>query len=268
MGEDPSFRTDLYRGTARDYDRFRLPYPPSLVDDLRSRARLNGTGRLLDLACGTGQVAFALCGDFDAVTALDQEPGSVALGQAKADASGLTHIRWQVATAEEAETDGPFDMIAIGNAFHRLRRQRVAERALSWLRSGGYVALLWGGNPTEGSSDWQEALRAVIADWLHRTGDRLPADWEEAMARDPHEQILRRAGFSYEGSHDFDLRNVWTIETLTGYLYSTSILSRQALGDLAPSFEEDLSERILRCRPNGRMEQDVRFSYQLAHKPG
>ncbi|HUY22950.1 MAG TPA: class I SAM-dependent methyltransferase [Acidimicrobiales bacterium] len=267
MSEDPSFRTDLYQGTARDYDSFRLPYPPSLVDDLRSRARLTGTGRLLDLACGTGQIAFALCAEFDEITALDQEPGSVAFGQAKAEALRLAHIRWQVGTAEEADVPGPFDMVAIGNAFHRLRRQRVAERALSWLRSGGYVALLWGGNPSEGASDWQEVLRAVMVDWLGRTGDRLPADWEEAMARDPHEQVLSRVGFNYEGSHDFAVRHVWTIETLTGYLYSTSILSRQALGDLAHSFENDLSDRILRCHPNGRLEQDVRFSYQLAQKP-
>jgi hypothetical protein len=87
------------------------------------------------------------------------------------------------------------------------------------------------------------------------------------MARDSHEQVLRRVGFSYEGSHDFSIPHVWTIETLTGYLYSTSVLSRQALGDLAPLFEEDLSMRMLRCRPNGSFEQAVRFSYQLAQKP-
>jgi len=158
-------------------------------------------------------------------------------------------------------------MFAIGNAFHRLRRQRVAERALSWLRSGGYAVLLWGGNPSEGASDCQEVLRSVMVDWLGRSGDRLPADWEEAMARDPHEQVLIRAGFSYEGSHDFAIPHVWTIETLTGYLYSTSILSRQALRGLAPSFEKDLSVRMLRCRPDGKFHQAVRFSYQLAKKP-
>jgi hypothetical protein len=87
------------------------------------------------------------------------------------------------------------------------------------------------------------------------------------MARDPHEQILSRVGFTYEGSHDFAIRHVWTIETLTGYLYSTSILSRHALGDVAHAFEEDLSVRMLRCHPTGRFEQDVRFSYQLAQKP-
>ncbi|MGD0379722.1 MAG: class I SAM-dependent methyltransferase [Acidimicrobiales bacterium] len=267
MNADPSFRTDLYRGTARDYDSFRLSYPPSLVDDLRWRAGLRGTGRLLDLACGTGQIACALSAAFDQIVALDQEPATIAFGRAKSQALGFTNIGWQVGTAEEADVPGPFDMVTIGNAFHRLRRQRVAERALSWLRPGGYAALLWGGNPSEGTSDWQEVLRAVMVDWIGRAGDRLPADWEEAMARDSHEQVLSRVGFSYEGSHDFSLRHVWTIDTLTGYLYSTSVLSRRALGDRAPFFEEDLSARMLRCHANGKFEQDVRFSYQLAQRP-
>jgi len=241
MSEDPAFRTDLYRGTARDYDSFRLPYPPSLVHDLRSRARISGTGRLLDLASGTGQIAFALSRDFHEIIALDQEPGSVALGQAKGEVLGSTHIKWQVGTAEGADIPGLFDMIAIGKAFHRLRRQRDAERALSWLRPGGYVALLWGGNPTERASDWQEVLRAFTAGWMDRIGARLPADWQKAMARDSHEQVLSRVGFSYEESYDFAIEHVWTIESLTGYLYSTSVLSRQALDDLGPLFEEDLS---------------------------
>ena len=33
MTEEPRFRTDLYRGTASDYDRFRPPYPDQLLDD-------------------------------------------------------------------------------------------------------------------------------------------------------------------------------------------------------------------------------------------
>ena len=34
----PVFRRDLYRGTARDYERFRVPYPPGLTADLADRA--------------------------------------------------------------------------------------------------------------------------------------------------------------------------------------------------------------------------------------
>ena len=45
----PVFRRDLYQGTAGYYDRFRLPYPQALTDDLAHRSGADGTGRLLDL---------------------------------------------------------------------------------------------------------------------------------------------------------------------------------------------------------------------------
>ncbi len=48
----PQFRSDLYKGTARYYDSYRVPYPATLLDDLAIRAGLSGAGRLLDLACG------------------------------------------------------------------------------------------------------------------------------------------------------------------------------------------------------------------------
>lgn len=63
-GDEPRFAAGLYRGTAGHYDRYRLPYPRALLDDLLYRAAVTGRGRLLDLACGTGQLAFPLRGRF------------------------------------------------------------------------------------------------------------------------------------------------------------------------------------------------------------
>ena len=46
----------------------------------------SGRGRLLDLACGTGQLAFALRSPFAEVWAVDQEPDMVAVVRSKAAA--------------------------------------------------------------------------------------------------------------------------------------------------------------------------------------
>jgi hypothetical protein len=56
MDNDIEFTSDLYRGTAAYYDRYRLPYPDAMIADLVERAAPSGRGRLLDLACGTGQL--------------------------------------------------------------------------------------------------------------------------------------------------------------------------------------------------------------------
>lgn len=52
MGNKARFATDLYQGTAEHYERYRLPYPTTMLTHLVSGAHLSGRGRLLDLPAG------------------------------------------------------------------------------------------------------------------------------------------------------------------------------------------------------------------------
>jgi SAM-dependent methyltransferase len=263
------FRTDLYRGTAPFYDRYRPPYPDELMDDLRQRLPASGRGRLLDLACGTGQIAFPLADYFAEVWAVDQEEGSVAFGRAKADAAGIANISWLSGSAESVALDGSFELIAVGNAFQRLRRRFVAGRMYRWLQPGGGAALLWGGSPWAGDRPWQQAMAELFEDWLAKAGatDRVPAGWAAAMEEDPHEQVLGRAGLQYVGRFEFSVRQTWTVETLTGFVYSTSFLNRETLGEKLSAFERDLAERLLPYERDGSFEAQASYAYELARKP-
>jgi SAM-dependent methyltransferase len=236
MGDEVRFRSDLYAGTAEDYDRFRPPYPPPLVDDLRARVPLGPWRRVLDLACGTGQVAFALAAHAREVVAVDQEPDFVDFSARKAARLGVTNVRWVEGAAEHVALDGDFDLVAIGNAFHRLDREVVDD---------------------------------ALVDWTQRVGaqERVPAGWAEAIARDPHEAVLRRVGLTYEGKFEFTAPATRSVDALTGFAYSTSVLSRAALGDHAAEFAADLRRRLLACQGDGVFEQDASFAYQLARRP-
>jgi SAM-dependent methyltransferase len=263
------FRTDLYAGTAEDYDRFRPPYPPPLLDDLRARVPLGPGRRVLDLACGTGQVAFALAAHAREVVAVDQEPDFVDFGARKAARLGVTNVRWVEGAAEHVALDGDFDLVAVGNAFHRLDREVVARRLVPHVRPAGCVALLWGDVPSRGDREWQRVLGETLVDWTQRVGaqERVPAGWAEAVERDPHEAVLRRVGLAYEGKFEFTAPATWSVDALTGYAYSTSVLSRAALGDHVAEFAADLRRRLLACQGDGMFEQDVSFAYQLARRP-
>ncbi|MEW2403284.1 methyltransferase domain-containing protein [Streptomyces sp. NPDC046862] len=146
-----TFEPGLYQGTADYYDRFRLPYPDAMIADLARRAAPSGRGRLLDLACGTGQLAFPLSGRFADVWAVDAEPGMTEKVRARASAAGAAHIRTVTAGAEDLHA-GPagFELIVIGNAFRRLRRAVVAERAQAWLEPG--AASRCAGRPPRGQA--------------------------------------------------------------------------------------------------------------------
>jgi len=269
MPAEPEFRADLFRGTARFYDAFRVPYPQELLDDLCARAQVTGTGRLLDLACGTGQITFGLARHFAGVWAVDQEPEAITLARAKALGLGIRNVRWIAGRAEDVAADGCFELVAIGNAFHRLQRQVVAGAAFRWLPPGGHLALLWSDSPWIGPAGWQRVLAETARYWTRATGatGRVPAGYDRATAETPHTAVLAAAGFTVAGALEFPVRYEWTVEKLTGFMYSTSVLSREALGRHVRDFERDLRERLLAVQPDGVFREDISFAYDLLRRP-
>ena len=260
------FRADLYRGTAQFYDRFRPPYPDTLFADLRARLPVTGSGRLLDLACGTGQVAVPLAADFVETIAVDLEPETIAFARAK---DGESRITWSVGAAETVSVDGPFELITVGTAFHRLDRPAVARRMSDLVAEDGGVALLWSAVPSDGDEPWQLELRQLIENWISRAGvsDRIPTGWEQAMADTSHREVLESNGFSYDGLYEFTHAQTWTAESLIGFLHSTSILSRAALGEETEAFEADMARRLGPLSADGTYRCDATYSYELA-RPG
>jgi SAM-dependent methyltransferase len=264
------FAKDLYRGSAGYYDRYRLPYPEAMLSDLILRAEVPGRGRLLDLACGTGQLAFPLRRWFGEVWAVDSEPDMVEMVRAKAAAQGAGDVRPIVSEAETLDAEpGYFDLVVIGNAFHRLNRDLVAGKILGWLKPGGYLALCWSSQPFIGEEDWQRVLGALVERWQVALGakDRIPAGWDLPRQRRPDLQVLAAAGFEVAGHHEFTADHRWSLPELAGVIRSTSFLPASVLGDQAAAFDADLAASLGPHSDGGAFTENVSFVYELARKP-
>jgi ubiquinone/menaquinone biosynthesis C-methylase UbiE len=262
--DDVEFRPDLFRGAATDYETFRVGYPDALVDDLLRRSELSGQGVCLDLACGTGQLAFALEHAFREVWAVDQEPDMVAVIRDKAVKAGATHVRAVASAAEDLDAPlAAFELVAVGNAFHRLRRDGVARRIFDWLKPGGHCALVWSDSPWVGNSGWQMLLSDVLERWKATSAGRVPSSWEESRRQRPDRLVLTEAGFKFLGAFGFPEEHRWTVEDLIGFVYSTSFLSRQALGARADDFETDMHSSLDRFDSGAGLSQTINFAYEL-----
>jgi SAM-dependent methyltransferase len=269
--EEVRFAADLYRGTAAAYERYRLPYPAAMIADLASAAQVSGRGRLLDLACGTGQLAFALRRWFAEVWAVDQEPDMVEAVRAKTATAAARNVRPVVASAETLHAPREyFELAVIGNAFHRLDRDLVAGRLAGWLQPGGRLALCWSTQPWTGGQPWQCALAAALDKWRTALGaqQRIPAGWEQAQRRRPDPQVLADAGFERASTQQFDITHRWTLPELAGLIRSTSFLPAAVLGDQATAFDADLAASLRHHSHNGTFTETVSFAYHLAQKPG
>ncbi|MGW1747486.1 class I SAM-dependent methyltransferase [Streptomyces sp. NPDC002092] len=271
MTEAVRFESNLYRGTAGYYDRFRLPYPDAMINDLVRQAALSGDGRLLDLACGTGQLAFPLRDCFADVWALDAEPDMTQVVRAKAIAAHADHILTITSSAEDLHAEpGSFELIVIGNAFHRLRRTVVAEFAHAWLKPGGCLALCWSTSPWAGPKDWQHALDSLLRRWQDALGaaHRVPPGWDQARQEEPDHVVLSRAGFEPAGRHEFPTEHHWTIRELAGHIRSTSFLPASVLAEHAAEFDAALSAELGPYAADGWLTDPVSFAYELARNPG
>jgi SAM-dependent methyltransferase len=156
----------VFGEVAELYDRARPSYPTALVDDLVALAdqvAAPGTGRVLDVGCGTGKATVLLAARGLGGVGVEPDPDMAALAQRNLAA----FARWEVEKAEfEAlfpPERGPFDVITCGQAWHWLDPSRRFQHASRLLRPGGWLALFWNRTTTD-TSEIRGAIDAVYAE--------------------------------------------------------------------------------------------------------
>lgn len=264
----PDYPADLFAGTAEYYARYRIAYPERLLQDLLERSGTSSPGgRLVDLACGTGEIALRLAPHFDEVLAVDQEPEMITVARRKADGAGVTNLRWTVGRAEDLDiSPGSVDLVTIGNAFHRLDRRHVADQALAWLGPGRCLAVLGGNVPTTGNQPWQAITREVLARWTPTPTTERARPAGKTSPKLTHQDVLENAGFQDVREHQFPTPHQWSLDELLGYLRSTSF-AKGPLTDHPDDFEADLRRTLLAHDPSGEYRETIAFYTILARAP-
>jgi SAM-dependent methyltransferase len=267
----PNFSPDAYAGTAPYYLRYRVPYPRRLLADMLEHSGVTGGGRLLDVACGPGRLALAIASSFREIWAVDQEPEMIEAGRREAERRDLAGIKWMVGRAEDLEAPPEtFDMITFGESFHRLDQRVMALRSHEWLKPGCRLAALGCYTILSGREPWQRSVVDVVRRWTSRPSGASRGEGQKKAEFGPAqcERVFLEAGFLEIASHAFVEPHDWTIETILGYLYSTSVCSRNVLGGDREAFEADLGSTLLACDPSGTYSEVAQWGYTSGRKPG
>ena len=267
---------DLFAGTAHYYARFRPGYPDAFFEHLVARFGLDGTGTLLDLGCGTGQLALPLAAHVAGVIGMDPEPEMLAEAAAAADRAGVRNARWlrggdrdldRLRDGRSADAHGgslgAVRLVTIGRAFHWMD-QDATLRSLARIvePTGGLVVVSDTERIWNRPGAWQEAVQAVIRRWLgpaQRAGSGT-----RATPHDPFDAILARSPFARVETYELTYRREATVEEIVGYLYSTSYCSRAVLGDRREPFEADLRRTLRQLDPAGVFAEEAELGAWLA----
>jgi SAM-dependent methyltransferase len=248
-----------FEGTAGYYRRYRPPYPEALLAYIVEVAGPTGRGRLLDLGCGTGQLAVPLSRHFRHVVAVDVEEEMVRVGASESPAN----VSWLVSRAEDLRiVPGSVEHVAAGNSFHWMDREALAGRIHRALPPGGaFFVVVGSSDPWSGTEPWQRAVVEVIK---ARLGERRRAGCGYFPV-DPrlHQDYLVPAGFDLELT-DYPVTLTWDFDRVLGYLYSTSYASPAVLGAQREGFEADLAVALGAVEPSGQFTQELEVGLILA----
>jgi SAM-dependent methyltransferase len=254
----------LFEGTAWHYARFRPGYPEALIAEIVDRFHLDGTGRLLDLGCGTGQLTLRLAGHVDEAVGMDPEPEMLAEADTQAQAARLTNVAWlQGSSADLPGELGQFRLVTMGRSFHWMDRERVLTALGDMVEADGGLVIANDSCLVRPTTAWQQAIEDMQ---LHF----LPPGWQAGIPvvshPESHEEVLARSPFPRVDRRVHEFTRRWSIDHAIGYLYSTSVPLRRLLGDRRAAFEREVTDALLAIDASGEFDEPVALDVLFATK--
>ena len=198
MIEPIPFQPRRFRFAAAHYLEGRPSYSDSLITTVAQLCRLDGSGHLLDLGCGPGQLARAFRPHVASATGMDPEPEMLGLARQLTKAAGLAVAFEEGSSQDLAPGLGPFRLVTIGRAFHWMDRPETARRLDGLIGPGGALVLFSDSHPKLPDNAWYANYRAMVdaaTEASQRQAWRRP-DWvgHETVLLDSPFSALRRVG--------------------------------------------------------------------------
>lgn len=254
VNEDPA---ELFTSTAPYYVRYRSGYPPAFFAYLIDRFALDSTQTVLDLGCGTGQIAIPLAPHTARVLAVDPEPTMLEQARRLAAEHGVTTIDWIQGDAHRLhEFDFPaLDLVTMGASFHWTDREALMVELDTLVASGGAVVVASGGAAGKRiPSSLNDAIAALRTRYLGPTrrtglGTNIPRD-------ERHADVLRRSPFSHVDRVTWAWQLPRDVDSLVGLQFTYSYSAPVRFGHEATRlrFEHELRELLRAHFPDGVTE--------------
>lgn len=143
---------------ARAYET-RPPYPAETFD-VFERLLPPGRRTILDLGCGTGDVALGLLDRANRVDALDASAAMLRVARSR-NRAGDPRLRWLEVRAEEFQPDMRYSLIVAAESFHWMEWQEVLSWIPGALLPGAFLCLVSGREI--GPAPWEPAVGQLVS---------------------------------------------------------------------------------------------------------
>jgi ubiquinone/menaquinone biosynthesis C-methylase UbiE len=204
---------ERFTGRVEDYKRYRLRYPPTVVDVLRERCELKPENLVTDIGAGTGMLAELLLEAGNRVIAI--EPNAEMRAACERLAARFERLRVVEAAAEDTGlAASSIDLVTVGRAFHWFDQERALKEFKRILKPGGWVALVTNRRDREGTmgKEYEQILMEHGTDY-----GAVRGGYRSFMALKPYGEDAERFEVKMQGEQRL------TLEEFLGQTQSLSV---------------------------------------------
>jgi 2-polyprenyl-3-methyl-5-hydroxy-6-metoxy-1,4-benzoquinol methylase len=242
-----------FRTTVPYYARYRLSYPPALIDRVSAIMGLKPGDAVMDLGCGPGLLAILFAQAGMKVTAIDPEPEMLEAAKAAAREADVALDLRLGSSFDLPEGIGPFRLVTMGRSFHWMDREATLKTLDSLVTGDGAVALFH----DEHSQTAENAWRRVLHDIANRYGRE---ESHHVQARNStgyrkHESVLFDSPFNRLEHAGIFIKREIMADQIVGLAFSLSTTAPQKLGERTAQFEAELRAALAELSPTGKFTE-------------
>ena len=224
--------------------RYRPRYPSETFDFLNGLIG-NGPKRVLDVGCGTGDIARPLVNLVDQVDAVDFSSAMIEAGK-QLQNGDHPNLRWIHGPIEEVPLKPPYGLVTAGASLHWLDWSVVMPLFSRMMPSGGYLAVL--------------SANATPHTW-EMLGDTVSTYREDGGFQpfDLYGELEKQGYFKKVGEHRTEPMTFnQPIDEYVESYHSRPGFSRERMGtEKAAAFAQEAREVLSRKYPNGIVPLEV-----------
>lgn len=261
------FDPELYKGTHEYYAKYRPGIPEEVINVIVEHFDIKPTDRILDLGCGTGQVALAMEGKCKEMVCLDPDPEMLKWAK-KATKNSKAKLTWLNYGSEDLkkfkEKLGIFKLATICRAFNWMNQEQTLNDLDLLISDDGGVAIFGDKSLWTGSEEWQRAVKKVIQKYLGEERRAGRGTFKES--KEPWDIIVARSPFRFVKIKDVPTVRNWNVESIIGYLFSNSFAAPPLFGDRLDDFKEEVKKTLLSINPKGIFQENAVWAITLGSK--
>lgn len=261
-GRDALRRPESFDDAAADYAAFRKPYPREVVEALVGSVGIGKESRVLEIACGTGQLSldFARLG----CRLIAVEMGRNLARLARRNLADFANATIEVSRFESWTLPGEtFDAVVCANAFHWLDPEVRFAKSAQALRPGGALAIVHPQHVGGGTRGFFEDTQPYYLEWgLSDDPDFVPPTATSVPPAYP--EFDERPEFGLVERNRLEIPRTFSTESYVGLLRTDSLVNTLEPG-ARQGFLDDIAH-LIESKYDGEVSRNFVYEVVVARR--